>query len=301
VAATQTGRWVWLLAARPKTLPASLAPVLVGSSLALGRGRFDPAAFFAALFGALFIQVGTNLANDYSDARRGADNEERIGPLRVTAGGLVPPGRVLLAANIAFLLAVLCGVYLIVKAGLLLLAVGGASIAAGFLYTGGPRPYGYVGLGELFVFLFFGLVAVVGSWYVQVQTFPWAAFAVAIPVGLLAAALLVVNNYRDIESDRRVGKLTLAVRLGRRRTKLLYVSLIALAYLLLPLALIGGRLNGWIFLAYLSLPLALPPIRTLLTRLDGPSLNRALAQTASLQLAFCLLLSVGVIAGGGLR
>lgn len=295
-------RWrVWLLAARPKTLPASLAPVLVGSSLALGAGRFDPAAFAAALLGALFIQVGTNLANDYSDARRGADNEQRIGPLRVTAQGLVPPRTVLLGANLAFLLAVLCGIYLIVKAGPLLLAVGGASIAAGFLYTGGPFPYGYAGLGEVFVFLFFGLVAVVGSWYVQVQSFPWPAFALAIPVGLLAAALLVVNNYRDIDSDRLVDKRTLAVRLGRRRTRRFYLALIALAYLTLPLALIGGRVQPWILLAFLSLPLAHPPTRTLFATREGRALNRALAQTALLQLAFCLLVSAGLLIGGGLH
>ncbi len=205
---------IWVMAARPRTLPASVAPVLVGTSLALGAGHFNALAFVAALLGAMLIQVGTNLSNDYSDARRGADTEDRLGPVRVTAGGLVPPRQVLIATYATFGLAVLCGAYLIAIAGWGLLAVGAASILAGILYTGGPRPYGYEGLGELFVFLFFGLVAVVGSWYVQVQTLPWEPFVVAVPVGLLAAAILVVNNLRDIETDRRAGKRTLAVRLG---------------------------------------------------------------------------------------
>ena len=157
------------MAARLRTLPAAVAPVLVGTSLALGDGHFHPLAFVAALLGAIFIQVGTNLSNDYSDARRGADTEDRLGPVRVTAGGLVPPGQVLMATYVTFGLAVLCGVYLVAVAGWELIAVGAASILAGVLYTGGPRPYGYEGLGELFVFLFFGIVAVSGSYFVQVQ------------------------------------------------------------------------------------------------------------------------------------
>ena len=210
---------IWVMAARLRTLPAAVAPVLVGTSLALGAGHFDPLAFLAALLGALFIQVGTNLSNDYSDARRGADTEDRLGPVRVTAGGLVPPSQVLLATYVTFGLAVACGAYLVAVAGPELLAVGAASILAGVLYTGGPRPYGYEGLGEVFVFLFFGIVAVAGSYFVQVQDLPWQAFVCAVPVGLLASAILVVNNVRDLETDRRAGKRTLAVRLGRERTR----------------------------------------------------------------------------------
>src|SRR5271163_4625997 len=198
-----SGVRIWVMAARVRTLPAAVAPVLVGTSLALGAGSFDPFAFLAALLGALFIQVGTNLSNDYSDARRGADTEDRLGPVRVTAGGLVPPRQVLFATYISFGLAVLCGVYLVVVAGPGLLLVGAASILAGVLYTGGPRPYGYEGLGEVFVFLFFGIVAVVGSYYVQIQALPWEAFVEAVPVGLLASAILVVNNVRDLDTDRR--------------------------------------------------------------------------------------------------
>ena len=202
---------IWVMAARVRTLPAAVAPVLVGTSLALGADHFHPLAFVAALLGAVFIQVGTNLSNDYSDARRGADTEDRLGPVRVTAGGLVPPSQVLLATYVTFGLAVACGVYLVAVAGPELLAVGAASILAGVLYTGGPRPYGYEGLGEVFVFLFFGIVAVAGSYFVQVQQLPWQAFVCAVPVGLLASAILVVNNVRDLETDRRAGKRTLAV------------------------------------------------------------------------------------------
>lgn len=205
---------IWLMAARLRTLPVGLAPVLVGTALAGAEDVFHPLRFVAAVLGALFIQVGANLSNDYSDARRGADTEDRLGPVRVTAGGLVPPRQVLIATYITFALAIACGAYLIAVAGWQLLLVGVASIVAGVLYTGGPRPYGYDGLGELFVFLFFGIVAVAGSYFVQTETLEWEAFALAVPIGLLASAVLVVNNYRDMDTDRRAGKKTLAVRLG---------------------------------------------------------------------------------------
>ncbi|MHB8491747.1 MAG: 1,4-dihydroxy-2-naphthoate polyprenyltransferase [Solirubrobacteraceae bacterium] len=291
---------IWLMAARPRTLPASLAPVLVGSSLALGSSRFNALAFLAALLGAMFIQVATNLSNDYSDARRGTDTEDRLGPIRVTAGGLVPPRQVLLATYLTFAMAVLCGAYLIAVAGWGLLAVGGASILAGVLYTGGPRPYGYVGLGEAFVFLFFGIVAVAGSWYVQVQHLPWEPFVVAVPVGLLASAILVVNNLRDIDTDARAGKRTLAVRLGRERTRILFVSMVLLAYLCAPVPWLAGSLSPWLFLPWLSAPLAAGAVRVVRERRDGPSLNAALARTAMMQLAFCLLLAAGILASGGI-
>src|SRR5213079_1224295 len=170
-------------------------------------------------------------SNDYSDARRGADTEDRLGPVRVTAGGLVPPRKVLVATWISFGAAVLVGVYLVVVAGWALLIVGAASILAGVLYTGGPRPYGYEGLGEVFVFLFFGVVAVVGSYYVQTEHLTWEAFALSVPVGLLASAILVVNNLRDLDTDRRAGKMTLAVRLGRVRTRRLFASMLLVAFL----------------------------------------------------------------------
>src|SRR5436189_3502508 len=205
---------IWVMAARLRTLPAAIAPVLVGTSLAGEEGTFRAGAFVAALLGAIFIQVGTNLSNDYSDARRGADAGDRLGPVRVTAGGLVPPRQVLVATYASFAAAVLVGLYLVAVAGWELLLVGAASILAGVLYTGGPRPYGYEGLGEVFVFLFFGVVAVTGTYFCQREELTWESFMLAVPVGLLAAALLMVNNVRDLETDRRAGKRTLAVRLG---------------------------------------------------------------------------------------
>jgi 1,4-dihydroxy-2-naphthoate octaprenyltransferase len=292
---------IWVMAARLRTLPAAIAPVLVGTSLALGAGRFRPLAFVAALLGAIFIQVGTNLSNDYSDARRGADTEDRLGPVRVTAGGLVPPGQVLLATYVTFGLAVVCGAYLVAVAGPELLAVGAASILAGVLYTGGPRPYGYEGLGEVFVFLFFGIVAVVGSYFVQFEALPWEPFVCAVPVGLLASAILVVNNVRDIDTDRRAGKRTLAVRIGRERTRVLYAAMLALAFVTAPLPWVFGSMNAWLLLPLAVVPLALRLIGVVRTRTDGPSLNVALARTGALQLLFCVLYSAGILAAGGVR
>jgi 1,4-dihydroxy-2-naphthoate octaprenyltransferase len=288
---------IWLMAARPRTLPAAVAPVLVGTALAATEGTFHPLVFVAAMVGALFIQVGTNLSNDYSDARRGADAEDRLGPVRVTAGGLVPPRQVLIATYVAFGVAVLAGIYLIAVAGWELLAIGVASILAGVLYTGGPRPYGYEGLGEVFVFLFFGVVAVSGSYFAQVEHVEWEAFALSVPVGLLAAAILVVNNVRDLETDRRAGKRTLAVRLGRGRTRSLYAAMVYVAFLLVPLpwALGSDTVGPWTLLTWLALPLAVPVVRIVRNRADGPSLNGALARTGMLQLAFCVLLSAGLL------
>ncbi len=290
---------IWVMAARVRTLPAAVAPVLVGTSLALGAGHFHALAFGAALLGAVFIQVGTNLSNDYSDARRGADSEDRLGPVRVTAGGLVPPRQVLIATYATFGLAVLCGAYLVAVAGPELIAVGAASILAGVLYTGGPRPYGYEGLGELFVFLFFGVVAVAGSYFVQVQELPWQAFGCAVPVGLLASAILVVNNLRDIDTDRRAGKRTLAVRLGRERTRGLYTAMVTGAFVSAPVLWALG-MSPWLALSWAAIPLAVGVVATVCTRVDGPSLNGALARTGMLQLLFCVLLAAGILASGGI-
>jgi 1,4-dihydroxy-2-naphthoate polyprenyltransferase len=286
-----------VMAARPRTLPAAVAPVLVGTALAATEGTLKVLTFIAALLGALFIQVGTNLSNDYSDARRGADTEDRLGPVRVTAGGLVPPKQVLRATYLAFGLAVLAGVYLIATAGWELLLVGAASILAGVLYTGGPRPYGYEGLGEVFVFLFFGVVAVSGSYFAQTERMEWEALALSVPVGLLAAAILVVNNVRDLETDRRAGKRTLAVRLGRARARGLYAAMVYGAFVTAQIPWIAGSddLSPWLALVLLSLPLATPVVSVVRSRTDGPSLNGALARTGLLQLAFCVLLSAGIL------
>jgi 1,4-dihydroxy-2-naphthoate octaprenyltransferase len=290
-----SGMRIWLMAARVRTLPAAVAPVLVGTALAGYAHVFHPLRFVAALVGAVFIQIGTNLSNDYSDARRGADTEDRLGPVRVTAGGLVPPRQVLIATYITFGIAVLAGLYLVIVAGWELLLVGAASILAGVLYTGGPKPYGYEGLGELFVFLFFGIVAVAGSYFVQVEHLDWEAFALAVPVGLIASAILVVNNFRDIDTDRRAGKRTLAVRLGRERTRGLYAVMIYGAYVLTPVTWLFGPLTAWVMLPWLTLIAAAAVVRTVRNHTDGPSLNQALAQTGMLQLAFCLMLSAGLL------
>ena len=289
---------IWFMAARVRTLPAAVAPVLVGTALAYELAEvFRPGAFIGALLGSILIQIGTNLSNDYSDARRGADAEDRLGPVRVTAGGLVPPKQVLLATYVTFALAALCGVYLVAVSGIELLFVGIASIAAGVLYTGGPRPYGYAGLGEVFVFLFFGIVAVAGSTFAQLERWPWQAFVLAVPVGLLAAAILVVNNVRDVDSDRRAGKRTLAVKLGRERAQLLYAAMVYGAYLVAPLPWLAGSLSAWLLLPWLTLPLSVKLVNTLRSHADGPTLNGVLAQTGLAQLVFCLLLSAGILAG----
>src|SRR3954453_12046036 len=286
---------IWLMAARPRTLPAAVAPVLVGTALAATEDELHWLRFVAAMLGALFIQVGTNLSNDYSDARRGADTEDRLGPVRVTAGGLVPPRQVLVATYVAFGLAVLVGTYLIVTAGWELLLIGIASILAGVLYTGGPRPYGYEGLGEVFVFLFFGVAAVAGSYFVQTEQWEWEAFALSVPVGLLAASLLVVNNVRDLETDRRAGKRTLAVRLGRDRTRVLYASMLGLAFLTVLVPWLAGSLQAWVLLSWLVVPIAVRLVGTVRSHADGPTLNRALAGTAMMELLFCILLSAGIL------
>jgi 1,4-dihydroxy-2-naphthoate octaprenyltransferase len=226
----------WLLAARPKTLPAALAPVLVGTALAFHDGAFAPLPALAALLGALLLQIGSNFANDYFDFFKGADTHERLGPVRVTASGLISPGQLRWGMVAVFGLAALDGLYLIQVGGWPILAVGVASILAALLYTGGPFPFGYYGLGDLFVFIFFGLVAVCGTYYVQALTLTGPVVLAAVPPGLLITAILVVNNLRDIETDAKAGKRTLAVMLGRDGTRAEYRLLLALAYIL-PLAL----------------------------------------------------------------
>jgi 1,4-dihydroxy-2-naphthoate octaprenyltransferase len=286
---------LWLLASRPRTLPAAVAPVLVGTSLAATEDEFSALLFLAALVSSVFIQIGTNLSNDYSDARRGADTDDRLGPVRVTAGGLMPPKRVLVGTYVAFGIAVTAGLYLAAVAGWELLVVGAASILAGVLYTGGPRPYGYEGLGELFVFVFFGLVAVTGSYWVQTEELRWEAFALAVPVGLLAAAILVVNNIRDIDTDRRAGKRTLAVKLGRDRARLLFTAMVIVAFAVPAAVWAFGGLSAWLLLTLAALPLAPPLIETVSSRTDGPALNGALAATGRLLAVYSLLLSAGVL------
>lgn len=291
---------IWLMAARPRTLPAAIAPVLVGSAAAVELVGDLPrwGALFAALAGSILIQIGTNLANDYSDAKRGADTADRLGPVRVTSAGLVTPQRVLRATWIAFAAAIACGIYIATVAGIGIFIIGLIGIAAGVLYTGGPRPYGYSGLGEVFVFLFFGLVAVNGSYYIQVEEIDLLPLGLSIALGFLATAILVVNNIRDLETDRRAGKMTLAVRIGRQKAVNLYRLLVVGAFLMLPISLAAGEASALPLIGLLAAPLAIGPTRTLASRHDGPALNGVLAATGNLLAVYSLLVSAGLLIAG---
>ncbi len=286
---------VWLLAIRPKTLPAAAASAIVGSAVAYHQGVFTLLPALACVLAALLLQIGANLANDLSDFYRGADTRERLGPLRVTSAGLLTPAQVQAGLLVVLGLAAMLGVYLIWVAGWPVLLMGLASIVAALAYTGGPLPYGYYGLGDLMVFIFFGPVAVMGTTYIQARSTwsPGLALAASFPMGLLIVAILVVNNLRDMHTDRKAGKHTLAVRLGERGTRIEYSLCLVLAYLLVVWVwLVSG--SAWVFLAWLSLPLAYRWNRFVWTQTGRP-LNQALAGTGQLTLVFGLLLSLGLV------
>lgn len=283
----------WVLAARPQTLPAAVTSVVVGSAAAFAAGSFRWLPFLAALAGALLIQIGTNLANDYFDFRKGADTAERLGPVRVTQAGLLAPEAVRTGMIVAFGVAALIGIYLIIVGGWPILVIGILSIAAGVLYTGGPWPLGYNGLGDLFTFIFFGIVAVTATAYLHVGAVPPLAWAASIPVAMLVTAIIVVNNLRDIATDRAAGKRTLAVIIGARATRAEYALLVIGAFLAPPLLWLSGLTGPWVMLAWLSAPLAIAPMRAMLTG-EGRALNPALKGTARLHLAFGLLLALGM-------
>lgn len=276
--------------ARPRTLPAAIVPVAVGSGVATGYGQFTLWRAALALLVALALQIGVNYANDYSDGIRGTD-QRRVGPTRLVGSALAPPRQVLTAALSCFLVAAAAGLVLAAVSSWWLLLFGAAAIAAAWFYTGGSRPYGYRALGEVSVFVFFGLFAVAGTAYVQMERVTWLAIAASVPVGLLACALLIINNLRDIGSDTVSGKRTLAVVLGDQRTRLLYVTCVwvpfALAVAMIPTAPLAP-------LALLAVPLAIPPARAVLRRATGRDLLAALGQTGRLQLAYGLLLTVGL-------
>jgi 1,4-dihydroxy-2-naphthoate octaprenyltransferase len=280
----------WLAGTRPRTLPAAVVPVLIGSGVALGYDRFSAGRALLALVVALALQVGVNYANDYSDGVRGSD-ERRVGPVRLVAAGLAPPRQVLAAALACFFVAGVAGLALAAMTSWWLLAVGAACIAAAWFYTGGPKPYGYNGLGEVFVFLCFGVVAVAGTAYVQMKEFSWLGLAASVPAGLLACALLMVNNLRDIRTDTVAGKRTLAVMLGDARSRVAYVLTLLVPF---GVAALLAFFRPLTLIVALVLPLARPPIRVVRAGASGPALIKALGQTGRLQLAFGIAFTIGL-------
>ncbi len=282
------------MAARPATLPAAVTPVLVGTAAAAAVDGFRAVPALAALAGALLLQIGANLANDLFDHEKGADTEERMGPTRVVQAGLLSPAAVRRATALTFLLAFLVGLYLVWVAGWVVAAVGAASIVAAVAYTGGPYPLGYNGLGDVAVFLFFGLAAVCGTTYVQAGYVPPLAWIAAVPVGALVTAILVVNNVRDIATDAAAGKRTLAVRFGRRAAEAEY-ALLLLAAAAVPVALFATRrLNAWVLLPLATTPRALALLRSV-HHDQGRALNPTLARTAMLAVAFGALFALGIL------
>ncbi len=287
----------WVHAARVPTLAASLVPVLVGTALAVRDGGYRLFPAIAALFGAVFIQIGTNFVNDLGDHARGADTADRLGPKRALQMGWLTVSEVRAGAIVCFALATLAGAYLTVAAGWPVIAIGLASIAAGIAYTAGPWPLAYRGLGDIFVFLFFGVVAVCGAYFVQARAIhPWTLLA-SVPVGALSMAILMVNNIRDVETDRAAGKRTLAVRLGRDRARAAYRSLLFTAFIAAFMLMGTGHASAWALLPLVTLPLALVEVRRVLTTEDGPSLNRALVGTARLHALFGVLFAAGIAIG----
>jgi 1,4-dihydroxy-2-naphthoate polyprenyltransferase len=287
-------RQAWVMASRPRTLPAAVAPVIVGAALALRDSAFQPLAALACLLAALLIQIGSNFANDLGDYYRSADVPERVGPTRVTSAGLLTPRQVKAGLAVVMGLAALCGVYLIYLGGWPILLVGVLSLIAAVAYTAGPLPFGYYGLGDLICFIFFGLIAVVGTYYVQALTTTPVVWLSAVPMGCLVTAILVVNNTRDADTDAQVGKRTLAVIFGRRGARIEYALLLALAYLMPFVLWLCFGLQPWVLLPLLTLPFAMQQARALMNVL-GPALNRTLAGTAQLAVVYALAFAIGLI------
>src|SRR3954468_9805442 len=280
----------WIAGARPRTLPAAVVPVAVGTGVALGSGHAVWWRALLALFVALALQVGVNYANDYSDGIRGTD-ENRVGPLRLVGSGSKKPKQVLAAAGLCFGAAAVAGLVLAAVSSWWVILIGAFAIMAGWFYTGGSRPYGYRALGEISVFVFFGLVAVVGTAYVQLEGLPWAVWVAAVPVGLLSCSMLVVNNLRDIPTDQQSGKRTLAVLLGDGRTRLLYAGCAIAAFCCVPIV---GLAHPWAMLGLPAALWAISPVRRVLRGAKGPELIAVLGETGRLQIIFGVLLAVGL-------
>lgn len=286
---------IWLLAARPRTLPAAAAPVIAAAAAAFHEGAFRWGPALAALAGALLLQVGANFANDVFDFQKGADTQARLGPVRVTAAGWLPPGQVLAGMWAAFGLAAVVGLYLAWVGGWPIIIIGLAAILAAVAYTGGPFPFGYYGLGDVFVFVFFGLAAVAGTYYVQAGTVSTLAWWLSVPMGCLVTAILVVNNLRDVDTDRAAGKHTLAVRLGPAGARWEYLLLVAAAYAVPVLVWAAGQAPSAVLLPLVSAPRAVLSVRYVFAH-SGRPLNAALGGTGQLALTFALLLAAGLVA-----
>ena len=294
-AAAMTPARVWWSAVRPATLAASVSPVLAGTAVAIHEGGIRPGAGFAALVVALAMQVGVNFANDYSDFVRGADTPTRVGPVRAAASGVVDPDQVRLAAIAAFGIAGVVGLALALATDWRLLLIGAASLVAGWLYTGGPRPYGYLGLGELFVFVFFGLVATCGTVYVEALRVTPLAVLAGCGMGFLAAAILVLNNLRDIETDAAAGKRTLATRIGRDRTLIFLLVIVCAAFTMPILMLVLSLAGVTVMVVHFAIPIAAVPVRGALAGRGGPPLVAALKRMAIAEMAYALLLALGLL------
>ncbi len=285
----------WVLAARPKTLWAAIAPVLIGTAMAYDDGGFHLFSFLAALMGAIFIQIGTNFANDYFDYKSGADDHTRLGPVRVTQAGLISPRVMKRATVVVFGLAMLAGIYLVYRGGVPIVIIGLTSILWGVLYTAGPYPLGYNGLGELFVFIYFGLVAVGGTYYVQTLTITTPVLLAGIAPGLFSVAILTINNLRDIDNDRRAGKRTLAVRFGATFARWEYFLSMVLASLVPVMLYLLTKEHQFAGLAVVTLVLAIPVFKKIFSGAAGRILNNVLAFTGMILLVYSILFSIGWI------
>ena len=284
----------WILASRPRTLPAALVPVMVGSALAIYQGIFFPAYSIIALLCSILIQIGTNFTNDLYDHLKGSDTKERKGPLRVLASGLISVKEMKWGIFLVFFTAFLLGLYLVYSVGLVILWIGILSIIAGLAYTAGPFPLAYNGLGDLFVFIFFGIVGTVGTYYLHAQQFTTLAFLISLPVGALITNILIVNNYRDIEEDKTAGKNTLAVLLGREFSRYEYVFFILISFFIPFLLHFKYDFNIWIFLPYITLPIAITLVK-MIYALTGTQLNKTLELSAKFSAIYGLLLSIGIV------
>jgi 1,4-dihydroxy-2-naphthoate octaprenyltransferase len=285
----------WMLATRPRTLPAAIAPVVLGSAMATADKKFVWLPAVAAFSVALLLQIGVNLANDYFDYLKGIDTADRLGPLRVTQSGLIPATQVKAGMIMTFILSMIPGIYLLTVGGLPVFIIGLACICTALAYSGGPYPLASHGLGDLFVFIFFGLIAVCGTYYVQALQLTVMVLLMGVIAGLLITAILVVNNLRDIQSDRQTGKRTLAVIIGIRGSRIEYVLLLAGAYAIPIILWLSGRMSAWVLLPLISMPTALSLMRLIWKNPEGPILNQALAKTAKLALVYSLLLAIGLI------